>query len=66
MYILHQSSHETFQNGIITILRELGYKDEDLSWLDECYEYQLLRFFDFDWEHDCPTYQCIKETLTRS
>lgn len=66
MYTIQQSGHETFQNGIITILRKLGYKDEDLSWLDECYEYQLLRFFDFDWEHDRPTYQCIKETLTRS
>lgn len=61
---ISQDCIDILKQGTKDIIKELGYLDEDLSWIEECYEYQLLKIFDFPWKNQIPSYEDIKYRLT--
>lgn len=61
---ISQDCIDILKQGTKDIIKKLGYHDEDLTWIEECYEYQLLRLFDFQWKEHIPSYEDIKSVLT--
>lgn len=54
---------EILKSEIRALMKKLGYNVE-LKWLNDCSLEQLQRIFDFDWLHETPSFQQIKDRLT--